>query len=262
LLNRDFDYCTKCLNHYPNRIYFSRRDDLESDGDNYRSFLVNNYRVLDERGDKITKIFTDKDQLYATTTSAVFFIPTKAQQLQSDENSIYIGTGDRLSIPPSRLVSVNYKYAGTTQEYSLVNTHFGTFYADEQSGKIFKLSDSIQEISNNGLSNFFEEHLPLQFNLVYRKATGTDYWCLDSTVDKQGIGLSAAFDSRHKRYIITKVDYELKAPYNKILMWDNPARDFTALYVNPETKSFFIMNRFGTLLPIKFGDSSVFKNIS
>lgn len=261
-LSRNFDYCSECLNHYPNRIYFSQRDDLESDGDNYRNFLVNNYRSLDTSGDSITGMFIDKNELYALTTSYAYFIPTRTQQIQTDENTAYIGTGDRLSIPPRRLVSTDFKYGGTTEEYSIVNTQFGTIYADDVSGKIYKLSDNLAEISNLGLSQFFEDHLPSKFKQLYSCYTDEEFYCKASTIDNQGIGLKGVYDPRFRRYILHKKDYELAAPYNKILPVSDVARDFTAIYVDHALKQFYIINNFGTYIPINFGDPRYFIDIS
>lgn len=258
-LSASFDYCSKCLNHYPDRLYYSRRDDLESDNDNYRNILPNSYRNLDTIGDSIQRLVVDKDQMYAITTSYIYFIPTNSQQVQTDENVAYIGTGDRLAIPPQKLVSTPYKYGGTTQKHAIQSTQFGVFYADDKSGKIFKIGKSLEEISAKGMSQFFEEHLPLVLNSEYERATGEQYWSHDSVASLNGTGIKLVFDPRYKRLIVHKKDYKPLFPF---LDANSETQLNRAIYVDSVAKKFYISTPLGQRREINVNDSMYFKNIS
>lgn len=256
----NYNYCSDCLNHYPNRIYYSRRDDLESLGDSYRNFLVNSYRNLDTLGDSIQKLVTDKAQLYAMTTSYIYFIPTNSQEIKTDENIAYLGTGDRLSIAPTRLVTTDYKYGGTTQKHSVITTQFGTFYTDDKSGKVFKIAGSLEEISSLGMSQFFEDNLPMVLNTEIENNTDGEYWIKDSTAEVNGVGIKTVFDPRLKRLIIHKKDYKPLYPIKDISEFDSASSE--TIFVDLENQRFVVKTAFNSQLVIQLTDLNYFEDIS
>ena len=94
--------------------------------DNYRIIKTNSYTDLDGSSGPLVELFTDKDQLYALTTQSAWMLPIRPQTLQTNESSIYVGTGDVLSVPPRRLATPDFAYGGTQHKQSVVSTEFGT----------------------------------------------------------------------------------------------------------------------------------------
>jgi len=203
-LPKTFDYCSNCITSFPYRTRYSDQSYQEESIDNYRVFRANNYFDLDGSTGPINSLIVDKDELYVLTSKAPWFIPTNTQQIQSDESTIYLGTGERFSIPPRRLISSNYPYGGTQDTLSIISTEFGTVYVDANTGKIFHLSSQLSEISNKGMRNWFEKNLPSTLKKKV-KEIGLDY-NLPPT-HKNGVGIMSVYDPRHRRIIIHKKDY-------------------------------------------------------
>jgi hypothetical protein len=206
-LSTTFDYCSNCVNNKPYRIRYSKQSYQEEVTDNYKIFSALNYHDLDGSTGDINALVIDKDELYALTNT-VWFIPTRPQTIQSSESTIYLGTGERLSIPPKRMISSNHIYGGTKFKHSVVNTEFGTFYADSETGKVFKLSNSIEEISSEGLKAFFRSNLKLKLNELFKAEGGIEY-PIQTTTHTDGIGIMATYDPIHQNYILTKKDYDV-----------------------------------------------------
>ena len=201
----NFDYCSECVDEYPYRIRYSKQSYQEEISDNYRVFLENDYRDLDGSTGVINSLIIDKDELYVFTTKAPWFVPTRPQQVVTNESIAYLGTGERLAIPPKKMAS-SY-YGGCLDTKSIVSTEFGTVFISEREGKVFHLASGLDEISGAGNRNWFENNLPLNLSLQYRSQLGIEYPLRDGVTHANGIGFIAIYDPRHRRIIIHKKDY-------------------------------------------------------
>lgn len=210
-----YDYCNECENTFPNRIYYSKKDNLESLVDNYRIFLANNYRNLDGYGEEIVQLLVDKDELYALCNNYTYYIPTRNQEVKTDASVAYIGTGSELSIPPKRLSSTTYSYGGCDNPLSVVTTEFGTFWADAKGGRVFRLSDSLAEISSLKMTSFFRNNLASDLVTQYKKLTGEDFQYPWQITSQYGVGIICTYDPRYARLILHKKDYTPKLPLAK-----------------------------------------------
>lgn len=198
-----YDYCGLCVNTYPYRIIYSEQSFQEDTSDAYRRFPANNYRDLQANTGEIFNIFRQGDELYARTLQSLWFIPTKQQQLQTDQATIQIGTGDFFSLPPKELESVNVGYNGGQTSLDLITCEYGTFYADSISGIVFMLKGGQQRpISTISNRLWFNYNLP--FKIL---ESNPEFPLLDSPTSRSGVGLIGYFDPEHKRYILTKRDY-------------------------------------------------------
>lgn len=206
-----YDYCSKCDNRFPFRIKYSEKSFQEQTIDYYKKFLNLNYTDLPGDTLSINNLFVDKNELYAHTPKALYFISTRAQQIQTNENNLYIGTGDIFSIPPRRLVSLSYAYGGSTDPWATTTTEAGTFFVDSLSGKIFQMSEGLVEISNNGMRNYFENNLKLELDEQCKKFYNKEY-PFKSPTDILGIGYHMVYDTRHRRLILHKRDFKIIDP--------------------------------------------------
>lgn len=148
-----FDYCNDCSGKHPFRIYYSQLDNQEGLEDNYLKILPISYKDLDGAQGPITALVNNFNNLYALTTHTTYFLPTRPQQLGTNESTIYIGTGEVLSIPPRQLKVTDYEFGGTEYQSSVTSTEYGTFFVDNLSGNPFMLTDNLNSLSD-GLRNF------------------------------------------------------------------------------------------------------------
>lgn len=200
----NWDYCNECPDSFPYRLWYSERAYQETRRDNYTEFLANNYQdILGASGD-ITNLFVYRDQLYAQTDYATWFISTRPQTMTTNEGNVEIGTGDIFSIPPKRIESVDRGYAGNQHMLTTVVTEFGTFWVDADAGKVFLMTGKgPKDVTLKGMRNWFAENLP--FNVL----EALPDFDVDSHTSKNGVGLQAYLDPRHNRMVLHKRDYLL-----------------------------------------------------
>lgn len=153
--------------------------------------------------------------MYSITPKSLFFIPTSPQRLTTNEDNIFVGAADVLAIPPARLTTSQSGYGGTTDKFSICTMEFGTVFVDDTSRRVFMLSDQLEELSNKGLSNFFDNNLGFTLQDELKKA-GFSTLPL-STVN--GIGNNITFDPKFRRIIISHKDYK---PIGNIQQFPNP----------------------------------------
>lgn len=201
-LTQGFDYCSKCLNKFPHRIVFSEKSYQEELADNFLKVKANSYRDVPGNGGEITDIFKKSDELFLKTFQSLWLLQTKPQQLQTTGGQIEVGIGDFLSIPPKEVSSTKTGYAGGQTRWDLSVSEYGVLFADQLQGKIFHYNNELNEISNNGNRNWFEENLPSKLLKLY-----PNYDYKDNTTSLYGIGLISVYDSRHKRWILTKKEF-------------------------------------------------------
>jgi hypothetical protein len=204
-LNESYDYCSECEEEFPTRIWYSERAYQETRNDFYTQFLVNNFRDLIADEGEITHLFVYKDQLYAQTPEVTWFVSTRPQQLQTNEGTISVGTGDVLSIPPKRLETVDRGYSGNQHKFSNTVCEYGVLWVDAEAGKVFLFNSQLSEISAKGMRNWFRENLPLKGG-VNDQVEGFN---VTSHPHKSGIGYMGTYDPKHNRYILSKKYYRI-----------------------------------------------------
>jgi len=214
-LDINFEYCKDCREQFPTRIIYSEQGNQEQTRDTYRIFLANNYRDLPAHTGELTNLFINFDELYAHTKQSLYKIVTKPYQINTDQTTLYVGTGEFFSVPPRELISTTYGYGGSNCKWGTITTEFGTVYIDDLTGKIFQLSigdkgQSInKEISSQGMRNWFEENLEINFNKQWQRLFNENYEKNNQPALINGIGFLTTYDPRHKRIIITKKDYRI-----------------------------------------------------
>lgn len=161
------NYCSDCLGIYKNRIIFSKKSFSEDLQDNYRVNLANDYVDIPSNTGEIVSINYYNGRLLVRTTNSSFFLQPNPQQLQLSETTAYIGTGDFLSIPPQELNVTDIGYAGQQDVIAEVITEHGLVWVDGLRGKVYKMTDSLEEISRNGAYHWFKENLNTEAILTY-----------------------------------------------------------------------------------------------
>lgn len=209
----NYEYCKDCIESFPYRIYYSDLDNSEDQSDKYRIFRPNNYKDLPGETGYITDLFINFNQLYARTQNSIFHLPTRPQQIQSNETSIYIGTGEVLALPAEQLKTSENAFGGGNFFKARTTTEYGTLYVDDISGRVFLLTNQLNDLSNTGLRNFFQNNGRVQFLDQFFQLT-EDAFPFLSTSSPSGVGYISWYDPRYKRAFIHKRDFKLSSRYN------------------------------------------------
>jgi hypothetical protein len=197
------------VNDFPNRIISSKPIQAEDNGGTLRKFLPLDYYEMPKNRGPITNLEGFNGMLLIHTEDSLYKTVGKVQ-LQTDAEAVVIGSGDIFDIEPTEIFTVPNGYAGCRNPYAAIVSKAGYFFIDEKAAKMFMMRESLEEISNTGLRNFFEENLQFQLvkdlNRVLVTNDGVSLFT-DTPFSPYGVGYAVAFDDRYLRLIITKRDF-------------------------------------------------------
>lgn len=211
MLPFSWKYCSDCGEKYPNRIIYSDIGRDETIVDGYVNYGSNNYVDIPSHTGEIKDIFVLANDVYVATPKSVFKIGTGTKQIVLTDETVQIGTGEFLSLPPEDVLYVESGYAGCNSRFASVKTPFGVFYADEMSGEVYHVSSGAKAISRRGMHRFFRDNLRIKFP-TYVESAGGKYGYVDSVPDFRFVGLYMFYDPKHERVIIHKRDFEPRYP--------------------------------------------------
>jgi len=209
-LGLTYDYCSKCRTQFKNRIIFSEKSFQDDLGDNYRTFLANNYIDLPSNRGEIVSMTYRNQKLLVRCTDGLFVLFPNPQKLQTDENSVYIGTGDFLTLPENEIMSSDSGYAGQQCILAETGTPYGVCWADQNRGKIFLFDDNLEEISRYKMYHWFSRNLK-PFLKEDLKPYGIPY-------NPDEFGLRMTYDPKFERIIVHKKDFKLTSTLKRL--WD------------------------------------------
>jgi len=233
-----FDYCTECLEEFPNRITWSQTSLNEQQADALKIFLANDVQDFPGRYGEITNIIRKGEKVYVTTTDMLFYVPQNLQERINSDLVTYIGTGDFLAIPPREVVDSELGAVGCVDSTSTISTPYGTVILDSRDGVVYVLSDKLKAISLNGLDDFFRDNLRLQSTQTPNPA------------HPHGVGYITYYDAEEDRLIITKKDFTPKKLSSRSFLVYN------------EQTGYWFLNTGSTLEYVDVNDRRYFDNYS
>jgi hypothetical protein len=196
-LNQLFDYCSKCIGCFPNRIIWSETSFDEQQSDNFRVNKANNYVDVPSNRGKLIAFNLKNNQLLLRCEQGFFVTPINNQQLQTDSTNVYIGLGEFLSQPAIEPIKSDIGYAGQQHKSEYCSTEYGLVWADTDEGKVYLFDDSIKELTNNGMYQFFDKYLRINKKFKTIDFEKPESWRIYVT-----------YDHYNKRIILHKKDYE------------------------------------------------------
>jgi len=240
----DFEPGKECRINHPNRVITSQSQDYGTNNyDNWRVFKANSFDdfpLSDGKLISVDGIESDKVLVRLENMSRVFnaynLIPT-------DQESIQVETGGMFKTRAKEFVVATLGYAGT-QHRTLLSTEYGHIFVDAKRGNVFNLGNggsSLDELSKDGMKNWFKENLPFQILKDFPTLTQEE---LDNNY--KGLGLILAYDRRFHRFMLTKLDYK--------------SLNSNVKY-NSDTKTFYILNG-QTPIDVSLDDPRYFCNKS
>jgi len=221
-LNFSYDYCSECLNNYPHRIIYSEPSFTEAKQDSFRITKANNYIDIPQNKGIITALKLKNNLLLTHTNDTTYIIKPNPQTLQTNNSTLYLGTGDFLSIPPEEFITTDTGFAGCQNKFATINTPHGYFWADAKQGQVFKFDQQIKPITNENMYHWFYDNLPFTFQKENPSFLETPY---------NSFNLKLSYDPYYKRILLVKKDYS----YLLDSIFGNLIQDINGNISDPET---------------------------
>lgn len=251
-----YNYCSECLGEFSSRIIFSPKSFDEESFDLYRVNKVNDYIDLPGNRGQITGLKYKNNILLAHCKEGTFMLQPNPQAISTNLSDIYLTTGDFLGLPPSEILQTDVGYAGCQSKQHQCDTPNGWCWTDQLRSQIFKFDGKIEEISNKGLTQWFNDHLPSELQDAFYQVFQTEYSTQSTlSVENNGIGLIMFYDPKYNRLIISKKDF---LPIN----FKDRATDIGDVSYNFDDNYWEGVNNLGEKIVIFFGDKDWFENKS
>lgn len=221
--------CDDCLNdEVTNEIYYSNKQNLDSNIDAYKNFATNNYLDIPGHHGQIQRMFKIADRFYIHATDTWYNVYDEGRQIRIDpQTTSYLGTGTVLQGPKEFSGDIREGINGTRDRNAGVVLPMGYLFPDQEAKKLYLFdgSSAPKDITAFGMRSFFREY----FDFC---STG----CRDEKTPN-GIGYIVGWDNRHNRILFTKQDGE----YSWTVSYD-PGRNVWISF-HDYIPQFYIWNR-------------------
>ncbi len=200
----------RCFVFRPNRVIYSLPQNLENKKDYWRVYLVNNYRDFYSKVSVIKPINKNGAVIFFQADSPIMFQGVDTLQTELG-TKITLGDGGLFSQANQSVVNVDIsmEYGSCQDRLSVINTPFGLFHICANQGKIFKLTDTLNDITYHGLKFWFKEYLP---SWILKDFPSFDI--LDNPI--AGIGCQSVYDNQIETVYFSKRDFRLKDQYRDV----------------------------------------------
>jgi hypothetical protein len=202
----DFNPNSQCKNTHPRRVIYSKQQSQEGSADEWLVYPANQYYDIDTALGSIVDIEaldTFRVLVRCENGSLVF---NAYDTLQLTNTSVTVGTGGMFSQRPQTFGETDNGYAGSQSKWAIDISQYGTFFLDAKRGKVFNYSSGLEEISNTGMFDWFNENT--RFKILSQIPTAT------TDNPYTGIGYCSVFDNRLNLWFLTKRDFLLKDKEN------------------------------------------------
>lgn len=229
----------QCYVNHPRRIIYSLPQPQELIRDNWRVFLVNNYRDFKNEVTGVKSL--------GLTGALITFKAGSPIQIQGVENLklgsgtiVTIGTGTLLSQASQNLTNSDapYEFGSCQNLRSMINTPAGVFWISQNQGKIFTIRGGLLSMAMPKMNWWFAQYLPYQITKAF-----PDFELLDNPVI--GVGCQSIYDSENMLLYFTKRDFRVRP-------------DFTGTVEYQGGIDFLIDG----MLQVKLGDPDYFEDCS
>lgn len=173
---------------FPNLIIYSTIQGTESKDISWRIFPAGNRYTMPKNKGPITNLqgISNRDLLIHCQYT-LYKTKTDVGIQASEGENVFLKSNDLFAIQPEEQVSATTSYAGTTNKLSCILTKMGYISVDDKQGKVFLFTDRLEEISTNGLRQFFRDNM----------SVGSDN-------PFNGNGYTIAYDEKYNRILLTK----------------------------------------------------------
>ena len=238
-----------CYQYRPRRMIYSLPAQFEGRRDNWLIYLPNNYTDTLSRVTCIKPVNKNGALIFFDNMSPVQFLGV--DQLQTTSGTkLTIGDGGLFSQPMQNIVNADrpYEYASCQDRLSVINTPMGIYWISQNQGKIFNMTNGIDEISMQDLKWWFAQYLP--YKLTDQAIVNIENFELtDNPVS--GIGCQSIYDNENGLIYFTKKDYVVRRTL---------APGITLEYLSAD--DFMVLSNGQNMMQIKLGDPAYFEDAS
>lgn len=176
---------------FPNRVIHSDQSFEGEQSDVWRIFRANSFHDVPKNKGEITNIFDHNGKFYIHTTDSLFmsFVNEVVQATTDSASDVFLGNSGVFPRPSKEIFPQEGGYAGCLHDLAATVTPFGFVFVDYKNKKVFMLGEQLTEISNKGMSKWFQD------NLINAKENNIN--------NPNGRGLSLFYDGRNQRLILS-----------------------------------------------------------
>ena len=196
------------FDHYDRTIY-SLPDTNEQDLlDNYRVFLANNFYDFGSKYGPLKALHSIESAKVLGLFENGVVVFNAYSTIQATTDDYLVGNAGIFANRPQEYFKSDLGYGGT-QHTAFATCQYGHFWVDAKRGRIYSINPGgagMQEISQNGLGNWFRENLPFRIKKQFPNIS-------DNMIDNpyEGLGISMVWDDRYSRLFVTKLDAKVKS---------------------------------------------------
>jgi len=155
-----YNFCSDCINKYPNTIIYSSLSSNVFSGDAYTLYKPGAEKIIDGDKGEITNLTYSKNRLYIHTTDDLYITRPNHQQLNTGSNGIIIESGAFLSLTPEKLSNAEYGAYGCLNG-SVLKIPSGITWVDSNSSRIYLHSSNLNNLNYKGLNSYLQSKSPL-----------------------------------------------------------------------------------------------------
>lgn len=206
----DFDPLNPIPVNQPNSVIYSLPSFNLQKADNWQYFLPANYFSFRESDfgqlTAIHKLDQDRIIFLFSKSSPYISMGRDFLQLEGSGRKVTIGDGGLFAQDPREIMPTDNNYAACNSRYAFSNTHTGRYYPSERQGRIINYTESLDDITREGMSYWCKNYMPL---FIYQYFP--DYEQVENPVG--GVGYMTSFDSFNETIYIIKRDFSPKKEY-------------------------------------------------
>lgn len=205
----DFDPLNPIPVLQPNSVVYSLPSFNLQNVDNWQYFLPANFFSFRESDfGVLTGIHKlDQDRLIFLFSKSSPYISMGRDILElKSGREVTIGDGGLFAQDPREIMPTDNNYGACNSRYAFSNTHLGRFYPSERQGRILNFTESLDDISRQGVSYWCKNYMPI---FLYKYFP--TYPQVENPVS--GVGYLTAFDSFNETVYICKRDFSPKREY-------------------------------------------------
>ena len=207
LNNLQLTDCAYCNSVFDNRVIYSNRTNAEELNDSWLVYPALHYYDFPLESGEIWSIKSiQEDKLFTRCINAAY-IQVANQTLQTNENIVEIKTVELFNPEPTKIISVDGGYFGTTSQWAYDNTPNGSFYVDSLNTQVFSYDGQTpNSISNSKVNMWSKNNLGFKILDDY-----PDFPNFDNPYNPiSGVGFISVWDNYNELWLLTKKDYKLR----------------------------------------------------
>lgn len=213
-----------------------------------RSFLVSRYYDMPNDKGEIVALRGSNSVLYIQQEFALFAASVKDLMKGGSSEDVYLGVGDIFDRAPQEIVPDGLGYIGSISQFACKMFKGGLITIDSLKGKIFIVSQGLNEVSAKGMRDYFYHNSQLTLDLYELDDDKLSKKILDNPYISNGY--LTAYDEENNRLLITK----------KLYIPKYTVEEFIDLGIETDGQFYYARNFDDSI--VDFNDTRYFNNLS